>query len=118
MPVSSIIAAVLNVVLNFIFIRMFGYYAAGYTTLVCYIVYSVGHYSFSKIVCQKHIHGQKLFETEKIVSIAVVLVLCAIGVNFLYAYRMLRFLLGAAAILLVVWQRKRVTRVLKEIRRK
>ena len=33
-----------NVVLNFIFIRIFGYVAAGYTTLACYILYSVGHY--------------------------------------------------------------------------
>ena len=30
-------AAVANVVLNFIFIRIFGYVAAGYTTLACYI---------------------------------------------------------------------------------
>lgn len=35
-------AAVANVVLNFIFIRIFGYVAAGYTTLACYILYSVG----------------------------------------------------------------------------
>ena len=41
-------AAVANVVLNFIFIRIFGYVAAGYTTLACYILYSVGHYVVSK----------------------------------------------------------------------
>lgn len=30
------------------FIRLFGYIAAGYTTLACYMLYSVGHYIVSK----------------------------------------------------------------------
>ncbi len=34
---ASMAAAGANVVLNFIFIRLFGYIAAGYTTLACYM---------------------------------------------------------------------------------
>ena len=45
---ASMAAAGANVVLNFIFIRLFGYIAAGYTTLACYMLYSVGHYIVSK----------------------------------------------------------------------
>lgn len=51
---ASIIAAALNVVLNFIFINMFGYIAAGYTTLFCYIVYSLAQYIFMCHVCKKN----------------------------------------------------------------
>ena len=36
---ASMAAAGANVVLNFIFIRLFGYIAAGYTTLACYMLY-------------------------------------------------------------------------------
>ena len=41
--VASTLAAVLNVILNFIFIPMFGYQAAAYTTLACYAVYAFLH---------------------------------------------------------------------------
>ena len=34
--VASCSGALLNIVLNYIYIRQYGYYAAGYTTLVCY----------------------------------------------------------------------------------
>lgn len=35
---SSIIAAIVNIILNFVFIDLFGYMAAAYTTLVAYVV--------------------------------------------------------------------------------
>ncbi|MCR5609723.1 MAG: oligosaccharide flippase family protein, partial [Lachnospiraceae bacterium] len=38
--IASVIGASLNILLNYIFLNIFGYYAAGYTTLVCYIIYS------------------------------------------------------------------------------
>ncbi|MBR1781500.1 MAG: polysaccharide biosynthesis C-terminal domain-containing protein, partial [Oscillospiraceae bacterium] len=46
--VASILAAALNIGLNWVFIQIFGFVAAGYTTLTCYIDYSVGHYFVSK----------------------------------------------------------------------
>lgn len=36
---GSILSAVLNIVLNFILIPVFGYVVAGYTTLFSYIVF-------------------------------------------------------------------------------
>ena len=36
--ISSIIAAVVNLVLNYFGIKMFGYLAAAYTTLIAYII--------------------------------------------------------------------------------
>ena len=41
--IASVASAILNVILNFFFIRWFGYVAAAYTTLLCYIAYSIGH---------------------------------------------------------------------------
>lgn len=50
---ASLISAVTNIVLNYIFIPMFGYYAAGYTTLFCYAVYAAFHYGFMRRICKK-----------------------------------------------------------------
>lgn len=41
--VASTIAAVLNVILNWIFIPLYGYQAAAYTTLACYFLYAMLH---------------------------------------------------------------------------
>ena len=40
---ASVIGAVLNIILNYFFINLFGYYAAGYTTLFCYAIYVLFH---------------------------------------------------------------------------
>ncbi len=42
-PIGTIVAALLNILLNYIFIAKYGYVAAAYTTLVCYILYFVFH---------------------------------------------------------------------------
>ena len=47
---ASLIAAAANIALNYVFIGMFGYVAAGYTTLFCYILYAIGHYVVSRRV--------------------------------------------------------------------
>ncbi|MDS9385551.1 polysaccharide biosynthesis C-terminal domain-containing protein, partial [Streptococcus pneumoniae] len=39
---ASIGGAIMNIFLNFIFLKHFGYIAAGYTTLFCYILFALG----------------------------------------------------------------------------
>lgn len=41
---GTMAVAVLNILLNAIFIKKYGYVAAAYTTLVCYILYFIYHY--------------------------------------------------------------------------
>ena len=55
----SVIAAVLNLILNFIFIRKFGYQAAAYTTLVSYFVFFVMHYIGKRCVTKVKIYDMK-----------------------------------------------------------
>nr|WP_330391620.1 oligosaccharide flippase family protein [Butyrivibrio sp. YAB3001] len=52
---ASVGGAILNVLLNFIFIRKYGYIAAGYTTLVCYMTYCMIHFLFMKKVCKQYL---------------------------------------------------------------
>ena len=52
MLVSCIVAG-LNLVLNFIFIRIYGFVAAGYTTLICYIIYFFIHYVIVIRTCKE-----------------------------------------------------------------
>lgn len=45
---GTLVAAILNIITNIIFIKMFGYIAAAYTTLFSYLVYLIMHIIISK----------------------------------------------------------------------
>ena len=118
LPLSSIAAACLNIVLNAIFIRLFGYYAAGYTTLVCYVFYSIGHYYFSQKVCNRKIPDAVLFNAKHICIISVTLITCAIVFNFLYRTTYIRYVLGTIILITILCQRNRIVNTFKELKRK
>lgn len=52
---GSMLAAALNIVLNYLFIPQYGYIAAAYTTLITYFLYYLFHYLLAK-----KIHGRSL----------------------------------------------------------
>lgn len=56
--------AVLNIALNCLFIPLCGYYVAGYTTLLCYIVYAGAHYYFMRRICRTELGGRKVYRMK------------------------------------------------------
>ncbi|MCI5901810.1 MAG: polysaccharide biosynthesis C-terminal domain-containing protein, partial [Blautia sp.] len=79
----SMIGALLNIGLNYVFIRLFGYIAAAYTTLFCYIVFAASHYIYMTRSV-KRIIGQHMFNTARLVGLSVAILLAGIGVVFMY----------------------------------
>ena len=71
---GTMAAAIINIVLNFVFIKIYGYVAAAYTTLVTYILYFVFHYYLAR-----KIHKSYLFSNIVVVSSA----LSVVGIMFL-----------------------------------
>lgn len=68
---ASVIGAILNIVLNFIFIRIFGYYAAGYTTLFCYFLYAAGHYFAMRHICNQFLNHVRPYNMRIIAAVVV-----------------------------------------------
>lgn len=60
--VGTGMAALINIILNFIFIGRFGYMAAAYTTLVTYLLYFTFHY-----IIAWRIQKSCIFDTKKLV---------------------------------------------------
>lgn len=88
---ASIWAAITNVVLNYIFIKKFGYLAAGYTTLVSYILYSFGHYVLMKKVCKKHANSYDYYDNKKIFVISLIFTIISILIIPIYQNMWLRY---------------------------
>ena len=99
--VATSIAAVINFVLNYIFIRKFGYIAAAYTTLVSFIVLSL-----ILIIVQKHLFKQEIINSKYILSISTVSILLCLFCNVIYRFTILRYFIIVVIIYIVVKNRK------------
>jgi O-antigen/teichoic acid export membrane protein len=115
---ASIAAALLNVVLNFIFIRKYGFIAAGYTTLASYILYAFMHYICMSKVCSIHAEGYSFYDTRFILLVSVAFVALAILALTLYKYAIIRYLIIFTIVILAIWKRKLILSFLKEEYRK
>lgn len=116
--VASIGAAVSNLILNYIFIKIFGYIAAGYTTLVCYILYSLGHYIFMKIVCNKHLNGKKIYNAKFMVLLSVISIAASFIIMTFYNLPLIRYSILAICIIISILNRKKIICQLKMIKEK
>ncbi len=113
---ASFFSAAMNVVLNIICIPRFGYLAAGYTTLFCYLLYSLGHYIFMRLVCIKHLGEVEIYHIQKLVTITVVYLACSFGLMFIYQYMAIRYLLLIVITMLGIVKRREIIKKLNMIK--
>ena len=102
----SIACGILNVILNFLLIDVFGYIVCGYTTMVSYIAFAIGHYYFMRKVCKKEIPGVLLFDIKRIILISVCVVAASIMIIFMYPYWLVRYGIILIMVMIGLWYRK------------
>ena len=83
-PLISILCSAANLTLNAIFIPVYGYIAASWTTLVCYMLLTMMHYVLMKKACKRHRVKEKIFPEKTVLLIAVGVVIMAYLVLLLY----------------------------------
>lgn len=97
--ISSIACAVINILLNYLFIRVYGYYAAGYTTLVCYIGLAAINFMFYKQIEKTELCRSSVINLKWLSMISVVVTFCGINVQLLYDYYLVRYVILITLIL-------------------
>ncbi len=113
--IASVIGAVLNIVLNFIFIKIAGYVAAGYTTLICYIVYALAHYFFMNKICKVEFPGKTIYDAKILTVISCVFLIVGFGLMCTYNSMIIRYLIIAFLCFFGITQRKRISSSIKGI---
>lgn len=116
--VASIVAAVLNILLNAIFIRIFGYIAAAFTTLVCYIVLSITHYILANSVLKKNGVLEPLFDKKTIISISVGLIALMFVFEYVYEYILLRYIILIIMVIILYVKKSYFINLIKTIKNK
>ncbi len=113
---ATVVAAALNIVLNLIFIPLFGYYAAGYTTLVSYIVLSIAHYIFYCTVI-KETGDARMYDERVIVALSAVVLGIMVIMAATYQFVLVRYIFAAALLVLGILLRKRIMDILRSLKR-
>ncbi|MBO6243818.1 MAG: oligosaccharide flippase family protein [Clostridia bacterium] len=102
--VMTIIAALINIGLNYIFIPRYGYIAAAYTTEISYLIYTILHYFNYRRISQY----EDIFNDKYIWWITIITTLCCILSGLAYGYWMIRYGIIIAVIVLMVFFRKTI----------
>ena len=114
--IGSCIGAVLNIVLNAIFIPRFGFIAAGYTTLACYILFGILHYVFMRKACNLYLDDYRIYDWKIIFGIGAVLVLGSFIMTVLYSHTIIRYAVLLVFIIVLILFRKKIMELLKTVK--
>lgn len=115
--ISSISAAVVNIGLNYVFIKLFGFVAAGYTTLACYVLYSLGHYIISTRITKKAIPGRRIFDARMIFLLSVFVITIGVLCNFIFDYWYIRYGILIVCAVAVIIKRQEIFKLIRGMKK-
>ena len=112
--VASVTAAAFNLFLNAVCIRLFGYVAAGYTTLISYTVVAIIYYFTMRKICSIYKLDHKLyFDTLFMIKILMSFIVFSGGIMLLYPYPMLRYTSILLILIILFFKRSKILRCMK-----
>ncbi len=113
--VATVISAIMNIVFNYVFISIFGYYAAGYTTLICYILYSFFHYIMMKRICNIYMNNSKVFNSKILLFMSLAFIGSGFLLMLLYQFTFIRYLIILIISIIIFIYRKLIICKAKEL---
>lgn len=114
--IATLSSAVLNVLLNYIFIKIFGYYAAGYTTLICFMLYAGFHYILmNRIVKKENGSDEKVYNIKYLLLITGAFMGLGFLFLFTYSYPVLRYALLALIVIALIIKRDFVKQTIRRL---
>lgn len=110
----AIIAAVSNLVLNYIFINLYGYMAAAYTTLFSYILFALFQGIWARKICKEHeIKTGTIYNDKFMIMLAIITTaISLIGILF-YRHTFLRYCAIVILGVIIVFVGRKVTKTIK-----
>lgn len=113
---GSILSAVLNIILNYFAIKKWGYIAAGYTTLIAYIVFALCNYHYMRKICKDRIGGESIYNIRILAVLSAGFLICVLLSAFIYSYPWLRWGMAGAAVLTGAVNYKKIINLMKNFK--
>lgn len=113
----SILSAILNIILNSVAIPIYGFIAAGYTTLFSYIVVMILYYSFMKKICLKNrINMKNIFDTKFQFFLLAVMFILSIIIALFYKVLYVRYIVLIISAIILFIKRDYIIKILGELK--
>ncbi len=107
----SILGALLNVSLNYIFIGRYGYVAAAYTTLFCYLFFSITHFViYKRTLHEKNIRA--IYKGNNILFITFTIIVLVLLSRLLYDKYILRYVIVLLLFIFLFYRKKEISNVI------
>lgn len=116
--VASIAGGLINIVLNYIFIRRYGYLAAGWTTMTCFVFLAGAHFLAMRRILRRKEEGAKAISLQPVLLITLAFLVLSALCMLTYDLPVLRYAVLLAAFGVILWQRKRILQPLMALRKK
>lgn len=112
----SVVTALINIILNYIFIGRCGYIAAAYTTLFSYIISSILHCIASYYIKKKKNIVDCLFSWKIIIILSLVMLFITILVNVFYEYVFIRWFIIFVLITVSLFNKTKIIKLFSMIK--
>lgn len=109
----SVAGAVLNIALNYVFIQKYGFIAAGYTTVFCYILFAVGHYLLHKLILKQNNIRENVFDSKRILIYSAAVLIFMLLTVLLYRFSIARYIIIAVIAIAVLIKHKMVIAIVR-----
>lgn len=113
---ASLVGAVLNIALNYVLLPSFGFVAAGYTTLACYVFYAIGHYLLMKRALRLHGSEKSPYNVVALALITVGFCVAMLFTGLLYPYPVARYAIALISVVAALVARKRIVALVKRVK--
>ncbi len=107
---GTVTAAIVNIILNTVFIDCIGYIAAAYTTLFTYILYFIFHY-----VLAKKIYGSYLFSNKIILGSSCIIIIISFISNIFIKHIVFRWGIAVVLGIFLITIEEKYLKLLKKI---
>lgn len=116
--IGTVSSAIVNIGLNFLLIPIFGFVAAGYTTVICQLFNAIMHYFVMRRVCKTYIGDLKPYNPKALIGISGGFI--ALGLLYIPTYGNVFIRYGFTAVLLLIlfWKREYVKQMVQGVLKK
>ena len=100
--IGSLTAVTANLILNYFCIKQWGYLAAGYTTIICYVIQAtIDYFAMRKVV------GKSIYNMKYILALSIIMIAVSLTSAFIYDFMVVRLsILALVLILLLIFRKK------------
>ncbi len=114
---ASVTGAILNIVLNAIFIPIYGFIAAAYTTLLCYIVFMLMHFFFSKKVLRDRKIDNTIYDNKTVFLISFIATCVTLVCMITFKFLVIRIVVISLILVVAILKRDVIIDMIKEIKK-